>query len=91
MQPRAKLRPLKGRVLVELQPPATQSAGGILIPEVAQDESREAIVRAIGEGAPEFVLGDRVVLSDRAPGVPLVMHPRKMKLLEQGQIKAVFV
>lgn len=91
MNPRSRLRPLKGKTLVEPQPPQSISAGGIHIPETAQEKSTEHIVRGIADGHEGFVRGDRVVTSGRVQGLTLDMHPKKLRLIQAGEVKAVFV
>ena len=46
-----KLRPLQDRVLIRLVIPAAKSAGGILIPDTAQEKPMEGEVVAVGPGA----------------------------------------
>jgi co-chaperonin GroES (HSP10) len=91
MNPRAKLRPLKGKVLVEPQPVPELSPGGILIPETARDKSTQHIVRGVAEGQGGFGRGDRVVTSGRVQGLTLDMHPRKLRLVMAEEVKAVFI
>ena len=45
-----KLRPLQDRVLVRPVAPAAKSAGGILIPDTAQEKPMEGEVVAVGPG-----------------------------------------
>ena len=46
-----KLRPLQDRVLVRRVEPETKTAGGILIPDTAQEKPMEGEVVAVGPGA----------------------------------------
>ena len=46
-----KLRPLQDRVLIRLVEPVAKSAGGILIPDTAQEKPMEGEVLAVGPGA----------------------------------------
>jgi len=46
-----KLRPLQDRVLIRLVEPVAKSAGGILIPDTAQEKPMEGEVVAVGDGA----------------------------------------
>jgi chaperonin GroES len=45
------LRPLQDRVLIRLVEPVAKSAGGILIPDTAQEKPMEGEVMAVGAGA----------------------------------------
>jgi co-chaperonin GroES (HSP10) len=67
------------------------SEGGIEIPEAYRGKSTEAIVRGVGAGETEFTLGDRVVINRHVPGTPITLHPRKLRLVRQGDVQAVFV
>lgn len=92
MNPRARLRPLKGKVILEPQEPRTHSDGGIEIPEAYREiDGVESIVRGIHADTKDFVLGDRVVTSKRAPGMKMILHPRKLKVMDAAQVKAVFI
>ncbi len=46
-----KLRPLQDRVLIRLVVPVAKTAGGILIPDTAQEKPMEGEVVAVGDGA----------------------------------------
>ena len=46
-----KLRPLQDRVLIRLVEPEAKTAGGILIPDTAQEKPMEGEVVAVGAGA----------------------------------------
>src|SRR2546423_12835885 len=45
-----KLRPLQDRVLIRRVEPETKTAGGILIPDTAQEKPAEGEVVAVGPG-----------------------------------------
>ena len=45
-----KLRPLQDRVLIRRVEPETKSAGGIFIPDTAQEKPMEGAVVAVGPG-----------------------------------------
>lgn len=44
------LEPPSDRVILKPHPPETETAGGILLPEIAQEQSLFATVLAVGEG-----------------------------------------
>ena len=65
-----KLRPLQDRVLIRLVDPETKTAGGIFIPDTAQEKPMEGKVVAVGPGTRddagklqplEVKAGDRVL------------------------------
>ena len=87
------VRPKRGDVLVELQL-VTKTAGGLHIPEDAQDYPVDAIVRRMGSEDRrkpfEFVLGDRVIVPQRL-GTVVNEGPRCLKLLKGTQVMGVYV
>ena len=44
------IRPLQDRVLLERVESETKSAGGIILPDAAQEKPQEAVVVAVGSG-----------------------------------------
>src|SRR5271163_1662434 len=50
-RPSMKLRPLQDRVLVRRVEPEAKTAGGIFIPDTAQEKPTEGEVVAVGPGA----------------------------------------
>jgi len=69
-----RLVPLRDRVIIEPKDAATQSAGGILIPDTYQERPKEGYVRAVGPGRYEngvlipmsLKVGDVVIFSKYA-------------------------
>jgi chaperonin GroES len=60
-----KFRPLHDRVLVRRVEEATQTAGGIIIPDTATEKPQEGEVIAVGNGAVNDA-GERVALDVKA-------------------------
>ena len=62
-----KIKPLADRVVIEAQPAETKTAGGIIIPDTAQEKPQKGKVMAIGTGTKDeemkLKVGD-VVLYD---------------------------
>jgi chaperonin GroES len=57
-----KFRPLNDRVLVERIEEDTKSAGGIIIPDTAQEKPMQGIVKSVGPGARNEA-GERLPMS----------------------------
>lgn len=57
-----KFRPLSDRVLVQRVEEDTKSAGGIIIPDTAQEKPMQGIVKSVGPGARDDT-GERVPMS----------------------------
>ena len=56
-----KFRPLHDRVVVERIDPEAKSAGGIIIPDTAQEKPSQGEIIAVGPGVTDAKVGDRVV------------------------------
>jgi chaperonin GroES len=93
-----KRTPLGGRVIVEALKPPTQSAGGILLPDSAQNTARRGKVLAVGGGTwnddglsrrpVELAVGDIVVFPEYA-GVVLDDTDPLQVVLTEAEILAV--
>lgn len=96
-----KLKPMRGFVLVEMEPSKEMSDGGVFIPETLRDKTqcsaRIGVVKSIGAWKttddghailPEFKLGDRVAFSQYS-GKSLHGQSDKFKLLEVDKVLAV--
>src|SRR5437870_4648511 len=65
-RPSMKLRPLQDRVLIRRVEPETKSAGGIFIPDTAQEKPMEGEVVAVGPGTKDGVtVAKEIELSDK--------------------------
>jgi co-chaperonin GroES (HSP10) len=67
-----RIRPFRDYVLIRRTPTRTMSAGGLHIPSIAQDESMEGIVVAVGPGR---VFPPRFCGFPTGPSEPVVQHP----------------
>ena len=60
-----KVKPLADRVLVKQAAAETKSAGGIIIPDTAQEKTQQATVEAVGPGTEKEKItvkaGDRIL------------------------------
>jgi len=99
-----KMRPKQGQVLVELLPVPNMTPGGLTIPDnaartdtIGREPAREAIVRSIGvwpttkKGIPlpyEVLPGNRVAV-DPVLGVPVMEHPKVLRIYDHSQILAL--
>ena len=93
-------KPLGDRVLVtELEGEASQTAGGIIIPDSAKSEDvKRAIVEAVGDGIytqsgvpiPMSVkVGDEVILPPYHQGVEIKVGGNKYLLLRESELLMV--
>ncbi|CAN5697800.1 co-chaperone GroES [soil metagenome] len=92
-----KLRPLQDRVLIRLVVPVAKSAGGILIPDTAQEKPMECEVVAVGEGARDEAgklhpldvkTGDHVLFSKWA-GSEIKLDGKELTIVKESDILGV--
>ena len=87
-----KVKPLADRVLVKQAAAETKSAGGIIIPETAQEKTQQATVTAVGPGTEKekinVKVGD-VVLYDKYAGTNIKIDGDDYLILKNADIIAV--
>ena len=92
-----KFRPLHDRVLVERGEQEEKTAGGILLPDSAQDKPARGRVVSVGNGkllddgtrgALQVKVGDRVLFSSYA-GESLKVNDEELLLMREDDILAV--
>lgn len=83
-----KLKPTKGRVIIEPLIEKISKVGSIVIPDKHQDPSTEGIVVALpSDNKLELQIGDRVIFA-RFGGIDIASGKRKFKMLEPTEILA---
>lgn len=91
------LKPLNDRVIVETIEKERLSAGGIALPETAQEEPQQGIVIAVGPGLRDadgkrmpldVAVGDKIVFS-RYGGSTLKINGKTLLILREEEIFAV--
>ena len=92
-----KLRPLQDRVLVRRVEPEAKTAGGILIPDKAQEKPMEGEVVAVGPGARdadgklhplEVKTGDRVLFG-KWSGTELRLDGEELMIMKESDIMGI--
>ena len=92
-----KLRPLQDRVLIRLVVPVSKSAGGILIPDTAQEKPMEGEVVAVGDVARDangklhpldVKTGDRVLFGKWA-GSEIKLDGKELTIVKESDIMGV--
>lgn len=82
------LKPIKDRVLVRMHERATESAGGIVLPEVSRTTETWGIVEAVGETVSEEIdLEDEVFIPSTA-GTHFVVGGKDVVLVSERDILA---
>ena len=87
-----KIRPLADRVLVKQVAAETKTAGGLIIPDTAQEKTQQAVVEAVGPGTEDEKItvkpGDRI-LYDKYAGTTIKMDGEEYLILKNSDIIAV--
>ena len=83
-----KVKPLGDRVLVKMVEMETKTAGGILIPQTAQEKTQEGVVLAVGEDeAIKVKVNDRVIY-DKYAGTTIKAGGEEQLILKNSDILA---
>ena len=91
------VRPLQDRVLVQPLEAETKSAGGIIIPDTAQEKPQEGKVIAVGPGKrnedgklmpPDVKKGDRV-LYGKWSGTEVQIDGKPMMIMSESDIMGI--
>ena len=92
-----KLRPLHDRVLIKRLDADTKTAGGIIIPDTAQDKPMEGEVVAAGAGARnengqivalDVKVGDKVLFG-KWNGTEVKVDGQELLMMKENEIMAV--
>jgi chaperonin GroES len=92
-----KLRPLQDRVLIRRVEPETKTAGGILIPDTAQEKPTEGEVVAVGAGIRgedgklcplDVKAGDRVLFG-KWSGTEVKLDGEDLMIIKESDIMGV--
>jgi chaperonin GroES len=94
-----KLRPLDDRVVVEPMEAEERTAGGIVLPDAAQEKPQRGKVVAVGpgrlldsgnRGELSVAIGDEVIFG-KYGGTEVEVEGREVKILRESDILAKFV
>jgi chaperonin GroES len=83
-----KIKPLGDRVLVKLVEMETKTAGGILIPQTAQEKTQEGIVLAVGDDEAIKVKANDRVIYDKYAGTTIKVGGEEQLILKNSDILA---
>jgi len=84
-----KIRPLGDRVLVRMVEGESKTAGGIYIPQTAQEKTQEGVVLAVGEDeAINVKVKDRVIY-DKYAGSTIKVEGEEQLIVKVADILAV--
>jgi chaperonin GroES len=85
-----KVKPLSDRVLVKIQESETKTAGGIIIPQTAQEKTQTGVVVAIGTDKDVIKVkeGDKVMY-DKYAGAQIKIDGAEHLIVKFSDILAV--
>ena len=84
-----KVRPLGDRVLVKMVEGETKTAGGIYIPQTAQEKTQEGVVIAVGDDESIKVKAKDRVLYDKYAGSSIKIDGEEQLIVKMSDILAV--
>jgi chaperonin GroES len=86
------IKPIGERVLIETLEAETKTAGGIIIPDNAQEKPQQGKVIAVGDGTAEVKLtlkaGDKVLYGKYA-GTEITYEGKKYIVMKESDVLAV--
>jgi chaperonin GroES len=85
-----KIKPLGDRVLIKVQQSEQKTAGGIYIPQTAQEKTQEGIVLAVGDDKDAIKVKVKdVVLYDKYAGTTIKVEGEEQLVLKAADILAI--
>ena len=84
-----KIKPLGDRVLVKMQEGEEKTAGGLYIPQTAQEKTQEGVVLAVGDDETINVKVKDRVLYDKYAGSTIKVGADEQLILKMQDILAV--
>lgn len=83
------IKPLGERILVKIKSSEEKTAGGIVIPETAQEKTQEGIVVNVGESPDIKVKKGDVIIYDKYAGTQIKIDDKDHLILKLEDILAV--
>ena len=87
-----KVKPLADRVMVKLEKNEAKTAGGIIIPDTAQEKTQQGVVVEVGPGTekdPVLVKAGQKVMYDKYAGSQVKIDGEEHLILKMSDIIAV--
>ena len=84
-----KIKPLGDRVLVKMIEGETKTAGGIYIPQTAQEKTQEGVVLAVGDDESIKVKAKDRVIYDKYAGSTIKVEGEEQLIVKMSDILAV--
>ena len=83
------IKPLGERILIKIKSSEEKTAGGIVIPETAQEKTQEGIVVSVGDSPDIKVKKGDVVIYDKYAGTQIKIDDKDHLILKLDDILAV--
>jgi chaperonin GroES len=83
-----KIKPLGDRILVKMVESETKTAGGILIPQTAQEKTQEGVVLAVGDDEAIKVKVNDKIIYDKYAGTTIKIGGEEQLILKASDILA---
>ena len=83
-----KIKPLGDRIVVKMVEMETKTAGGILIPQTAQEKTQEGVVLAVGDDEAIKVKVNDKVLYDKYAGTTIKVGGEEQLILKAADVLA---
>ena len=85
-----KIKPLGDRILVKVVEGETKTAGGLFIPQTAQEKTQEGVVAAIGDDKDVITVkeNDRIMY-DKYAGTTIKIDGNEHLILKMADILAI--
>ena len=83
------IKPLGERILIKIKSSEEKTAGGIVIPETAQEKTQEGIVVSVGDSPDIKVKKGDVVIYDKYAGTQIKIDEKDHLILKLEDILAV--
>jgi chaperonin GroES len=84
-----KIKPLGDRVLVKMVEAEEKTAGGLYIPQTAQEKTQQGVVKAVGDDESIKVKVNDKVLYDKYAGSTIKVNTEELLILKMADILAV--
>jgi chaperonin GroES len=83
-----KIKPLGDRIVVKMVEMETKTAGGILIPQTAQEKTQEGVVLAVGDDEAIKVKVNDKVIYDKYAGTTIKVAGEEQLILKAADVLA---
>ena len=85
-----KIKPIGERILAKVQTAESKTAGGLFIPDTAQEKTQEAIVLAVGDDTEKIKVkvNDRIIY-DKYAGTTIKVDGEEQLILKMQDVIAI--